>query len=245
MAFRGANLDWPDFVSGPREVGAAQFLARSGLGWLKRHRLEVLLNEIVDPEALRSHYGTVDSLAEAKVLRRLDDYCRRFIAISPFLVLATADGEGGADASPRGDAPGFVSVLDEVTLLLPDRPGNRRVDSFHNILAHPGVGMLFFVPGLPETLRVNGTARLVNDPALLAPLTVQGKAPLAGLLVHVEEAFFHCGKSLIRSKLWDKSVQIARSDFPSLGLIIADQTRAIEAAKADVFIEQAYRTTLY
>lgn len=203
------------------------------------------MNEIADPDELRSHFGTVNSLAEAKVLRKLDDYCRRFIAISPFLVLATADGDGGADASPRGDGPGFVAVLDEVTLLVPDRPGNRRVDSFHNILAHPGVGMLFFVPGLPETLRVNGTARLVTDPALLEPLAAHGRVPVTGLLIHVEEAFFHCGKSIIRSKLWDKSIQVARSEFPSLGLIIADQTRAIEAAKADVFIEEAYRTTLY
>jgi PPOX class probable FMN-dependent enzyme len=203
------------------------------------------VDQITEPDALRTHFGAVDSLAKVKVLPKLDGYCRSFIERSPFLVLATADGEGGLDASPRGDAPGFVAILDDATLVLPDRPGNRRVDSFGNILANPGVALLFFVPGLPETLRVNGTARVVTDAKLLTPLAAQGKVPTAGLLISVSEAFFHCGKALIRGKLWDANTQIARADFPSLGQIIADQTRAIEAAEADTFVEQAYRTTLY
>ena len=203
------------------------------------------MDEILTRPELRSLYGAIDSLAERKVLTKLDRYCRDFIGISPFLVLASTDGLGKVDASPRGDTAGFVAVLNDATLLLPDRPGNRRVDSFTNILSHPGVGMLFFVPGLPETLRVNGKARVINDAKLLAPLAVLGKVPIAGLLITVEEAFFHCGKSLIRSKLWDKSIQISRAEFPSLGQIIADQTRAMEAAKADTFIEEAYRSTLY
>lgn len=203
------------------------------------------MGEITTHENLRSHYGAVDSLAAVKAMTRLDKYCRDFIGLSPFLVLASADGAGGVDASPRGDAPGFVSVLDDQTLLVPDRPGNRRVDSFRNILEYPGVGLLFFVPGLPETVRVNGKARIVTDASLLAPLAAQGKAPIAGLLVAVEEVFFHCGKALIRSHLWDKERQIPRSAFPSLGTIIAEQTRAIAAAEADVFIEEAYQKTLY
>ena len=203
------------------------------------------MEEIASHQTLRSTYGPVDSLAAVKTMPRLDKYCRDFIGLSPFLVLASADGGGGVDASPRGDAPGFVAVLDDRTLLIPDRPGNRRVDSFCNILENPGVGLLFFVPGLPETLRVNGKARIVVDPSLLGPLAAQGKTPVAGLLIAVEEAFFHCGKALIRSRLWDKDKQIARSGFPSLGTIIADQTRAVAAAEADVFIEEAYRTTLY
>lgn len=203
------------------------------------------MDAVADLEALRAHYGTIDPLAKAKIMPKLDDHARAFIARSPFLVLASADAGGDLDASPRGDAPGFVAVLDDATLLLPDRPGNRRVDSFTNIMANPGVGLLFFVPGLPETLRVNGTARVITDKALLDPLTVQGKAPVAGLLITVQESFFHCGKALIRSKLWDADVQIARKDFPSLGQIIADQTRAVKAAEADVFIEDAYKTTLY
>ncbi len=203
------------------------------------------MDALVDQDALRAHYGSIDPLAKAKVQARLDAHCRAFIARSPFLVLATCDADGGLDASPRGDAPGFVAVLDDSTLLLPDRPGNRRVDSFGNIVANPGVGLLFFVPGLPETLRVNGTARITTDPGLLAPLAVQGKVPTAGLLIAVHEAFFHCGKALIRSKLWDPATQIKRADFPSLGQIIADQTRAMPAAEADTAIEHAYKTNLY
>jgi PPOX class probable FMN-dependent enzyme len=203
------------------------------------------MDEIISHDNLRSHYGPVDSLAAVKGMTRLDKYCRDFIGLSPFLVLASADGAGGVDASPRGDAPGFVSVIDDQTLVIPDRPGNRRVDSFRNILEHPGIGLLFFVPGLPETVRVNGKARIVTDASLLAPLAAHGKAPIAGLLVAVEEVFFHCGKALIRSHLWDKEKQIPRTSFPSLGTIIADQTRAIAAAEADVFIEEAYQKKLY
>jgi PPOX class probable FMN-dependent enzyme len=203
------------------------------------------MDGIRDPGALRAHYGPVHPLAEVKVLSRLDRHCRDFIALSPFLVLATADGSGGADASPRGDAPGFVRVLDDVTLLLPDRPGNRRVDSYGNILAHPGVGLLFFVPGINETLRVNGTASVVTDCALLTPAAVSGKVPSAGLLVSVQEAFFHCGKALIRASLWDPATHIERSRFPSLGRIIAEQTRAVPAAEAEWDVDEGYRTRLY
>jgi PPOX class probable FMN-dependent enzyme len=179
------------------------------------------------------------------VLARLDRHCRDVIARSPFAVLATTDGHGHVDASPRGDAPGFVSVLDDTTLLLPDRPGNNRVDSYGNIVAHPGVGLLFFVPGINETLRVNGRARVVTDGDLLAPLTAQGKVPGAGLLIEVDEVFFHCAKALMRSHLWDPATQIERKTFPSLGKIIADQTAAMAAPEADELVEHGYKTTLY
>ena len=200
---------------------------------------------LTDAAALRGHYGPIAPLAARKVLARLDAHCRAFIALSPFLVLATADGAGNADASPRGDAPGFVGVLDDATLLLPDRPGNNRVDSYGNIVAHPGVGLLFFVPGVNETLRVNGTARVITDAARLAPFAAHGKPPVGGLLIAVREAFFHCGKALIRSALWDQATQIERRTFPSLGRIIADQTRAVEADAADAEVEQGYRERLY
>jgi len=160
-------------------------------------------------------------------------------------VLATSDGAGGVDASPRGDAPGFVAVLDDATLLLPDRPGNNRVDSYGNIVAHPGVGLLFFVPGINETLRVNGDARVITDGALLTPLAAHGKTPSAGLLVAVKEVFFHCAKALMRSHLWDPATQVERSTFPSLGKIIADQTRAMPAPEADELVETGYRKNLY
>lgn len=197
------------------------------------------------PEELRQEYGPINPLAEKKVLTVLDGFCRDFIALSPFLVLASSDGEGRADASPRGDAPGFVTVLDDTTLLVPDRRGNNRVDSFGNLVASPGVGLLFVVPGITETLRVNGRGRLTRDPELLAPLAVQGKAPTIGLLVEVEEAFFHCGKALIRSRLWDPSSQVDRKTFPSLGRIIAEQTASITTGEAERIMEEAYRIRLY
>lgn len=196
-------------------------------------------------ESLRAHFGQISPLAEKKVLRHVDRFCRDFIALSPFLVLASSDGQGHADASPRGDGPGFVAVLDEKTLLIPDRRGNNRVDSFGNILASPGVGLIFFVPGIDETLRVNGQAEITQEEALLTPLAVQGIAPVIGLKVHVEETYFHCGKALMRSRLWKPDAQVERGVFPPLGRIIADQTAAIAAEEAERVIEEGYRTRLY
>ncbi len=203
------------------------------------------MDGITDPAALRAHYGTVHPLAVRKVLARIDSHCRDFIALSPFAVLATSDGAGGVDASPRGDAPGFVTVVDDTTLLLPDRPGNNRVDSFGNIVAHPGIGLLFFVPGINETLRVNGNARIVTDSGLLAPLAARGKAPAAGLLVDVKEVFFHCGKALMRGHLWDAATRVERKAFPTLGKIMADQTRAMAEREADELVEAGYKNNLY
>lgn len=202
-------------------------------------------SEVADAQQLRALVGEVHLLAERKVLDRLDHFCRDFIALSPFLVLASSDSEGRADASPRGDGPGFVQVLDEKTLLIPDRRGNNRVDSFGNVLSSPGVGLVFFVPGINETLRVNGRARLTRDEALLEPTTVQEKTPKLGLLVEVDEAYFHCGKALIRSKLWAQDAQVERGSFPTLGRIVAEQTKAVDAAEADANLEEAYRTRLY
>ncbi len=203
------------------------------------------MNAITDDAALRAHFGPVSPLAERKQLDHLDRHCQAFIALSPFLVLATADGQGGVDASPRGDAPGFVKVLDAHTLLLPDRPGNKRIDSLRNIIAHPGIGLLFFVPGIDETVRVNGNARVITDADLLSQVPAQGKIPATGLLVTVTEAFYHCAKALIRSHLWDPETRIERASFPSLGRIIAEQVSGIDAKAADENITESYRSRLY
>ena len=203
------------------------------------------MDGIHDQAGLRGLYGEVGAVAAKKLMTRLDTHCRHFIALSPFLVLATADAAGRSDASPRGDAPGFVHVLDDTTLLLPDRPGNNLVDSYGNIVARPGVGLLFLVPGINETLRVNGRATVTTDHTLLGDCIAQGKQPKAGLLITVEEVFFHCAKALIRSKLWDASQHVPRASFPPLGKIIADQTKAVDAADADLRIEDSYRTRLY
>jgi PPOX class probable FMN-dependent enzyme len=203
------------------------------------------MDVIGDLECLRAHFGAMTTMVARKVMPRLDRHSRAFIALSPFLVLATADGNGGVDASPRGDAPGFVAIRDDTTLIIPDRPGNRRVDSFSNIIHQPGIGLIFFVPGFDETLRVNGTGRLVTDAALLTPLEAQGKVPATGLLVSITEVFFHCGKALIRSKLWDPSRHVARDSFPSLGRIIAEQTAVMSAESAERYVATSYRERLY
>lgn len=196
-------------------------------------------------EAVRSHYGEPTPVAIAKQLARLDRHARAFIALSPFVVVASSDAAGRGDATPRGDAPGFVAVLDDRTLLLPDRPGNRRVDTMLNVSENPRVGLLFLVPGINETLRVNGAARFTADAALLARCSAQGRPPVAGLLVAAEEVFFHCGKALIRSDLWNPDRRVERSSFPTLGRILADQIAGTDAAQTDRNLDEAYRTRLY
>jgi PPOX class probable FMN-dependent enzyme len=203
------------------------------------------MDGITDAAALRDFYGDASQLSQMKELTRLDKHCRAFIALSPFLVLATADTAGRLDASPRGDAPGFVLVIDDTTLLLPDRPGNNRVDSYGNVVANPGVGLIFFVPGIDETLRVNGRASVTTDASLLAGAEAMGKVPRAGLLIAVEQAFFHCAKALKRSHLWDATRHVERRSFPSLGKIIADQTAQCSVEDAEARIEDGYKNRLY
>jgi PPOX class probable FMN-dependent enzyme len=203
------------------------------------------MKEFVDPGSVREHYGEPSHMSKAKQLDHLDQHCRAFIALSPFIVVATADASGRADASPRGDAPGFVSVLDDKTLLIPDRTGNRRADTSLNITANPHVGLLFMVPGINETLRVNGSVRVTVDPVLLGPLAVAGKMPTAGMLVAIEEVFFHCAKPLIRSDLWNPDRRVERRLFPSLGRILADQIAGGKAEAYEQSIEEQYRTRLY
>jgi uncharacterized protein len=200
----------------------------------------------VTSSSLRALYGEPSGLASQKAIPRLDKHCRAFIARSPFLVLGTAGKSGQADVSPRGDPPGFVAVLDDATLLIPDRPGNNRIDSLGNVAENPEVALIFFVPGMNETLRINGTATVTHDPALLAPLAVLGRAPRTGIVVRVREAYLHCAKALIRSKLWAKESQIDRGEFPSLARMINDQIGGgvdIEAAEART--EDAYKNKLY
>lgn len=196
-------------------------------------------------EALRAIYGEPVQIALDKTLTRLDQHCRAFIAASPFLVLGTASADGPADVSPKGDAPGFVQVLDDRTLLIPDRRGNNRVDGLENVLGNPYVALIFLVPGMNETLRVNGRAEIVTAPDRLAPMAVNGKPPTSALQVTVEEAFLHCGKALIRSRLWDPESRIDRKSFPSLGRMIADQIEGLDAEETDRVVEESYRERLY
>ncbi|WP_428248941.1 pyridoxamine 5'-phosphate oxidase family protein [Ferrovibrio sp.] len=200
---------------------------------------------IVESEAeLRGCYEQPNEMVQKKILPRLDQHARAFIALSPFVVLAS-HGPDGSDASPRGDAPGFVQVLDDATLLLPDRRGNNLIDSLRNVVAEPDVGLLFLVPGINETLRVNGTARIISDAEKLLPLAAQGKPPASALEIAVREVFFHCGKAMIRSKLWQAESQVPRAAFPSLGRVIADQIAGVDAEAADANLAESYKTRLY
>lgn len=181
------------------------------------------MTAITSEAALRALYAAPGERALRKQLDRLDHHCRRFIELSPFLVLASADGEGNMDASPRGGAPGFVRVLDERTLLIPDSKGNNRLDSLANLLRAPGVGLLFLIPGVDETLRVNGTAALTTDAALLARCADARRTPPLAIRITVRDAYLHCAKSLMRAKLWDPAARNERGVLPSMNQMLKDQ----------------------
>ena len=199
---------------------------------------------ITDYSELRTVYKPPAPRAAQKVLDHLDDHCQNFIALSPLCILSSANADGQADASPRGDPPGFVQILDDKTLLLPDRPGNNQVDSLQNIVQNAGVGLLFFVPGMNETLRVKGKAEIVTDDDLLEPMKIRNRAPISGLRVTVEEAFLHCGRALIRSRVWDPEAQIDRSDYPTYGQVLADQIVGADAKEIDDSEDEANRERL-
>lgn len=200
---------------------------------------------ITDLEKLRELYKEPRAAAKLKALDRLDDFCKKFIELSPFFVLASCNSQGHVDASPRGDRAGFVKTPDDHSLLIPDRPGNNRIDTMRNMLSNPGVGMIFFVPGFSETLRVNGTAAILQDPGLCAQFTVNERPALSITRVAVREAFFHCGKALIRSRLWDPAKYVDRSTFPSHGRILAEQTKAVTVEESEAYVARSYRERLY
>lgn len=199
---------------------------------------------------LREIFGTASGLAVQKTRPSLDRHSRQFMALSPFLVIATANGQGKADVSPRGDPPGFVHVVDDSTFLIPDRPGNNRLDTMVNIVENPNVACLFFIPGFEDTLRIAGRARITDDAELLKHCSVNGKVPKAGILVSVDEVFLHCAKALKRSRLWEGDYRQDRSQMPSIARIILDQVceagiDETAAAEADASVEEAYRKELY
>ena len=170
-------------------------------------------------DELTALIGGPTDLVRSKIATRLNELTRQLIERSPFLCLATSDADGNLDVSPRGDPSGFVRILDDATLLIPERPGNRIADSLHNILANPRVGLLFVIPGVGDTFRVNGRATLVTDVELLAPCVVEGKLPKLGILVDIESCFTHCSKAFLRSQLWDPSRFVDRKELPTNGQI--------------------------
>jgi uncharacterized protein len=207
-------------------------------------------HRIADEAALRGLYPATHTLAAQKSLTALDPHAMEFIRRSPFLTIGTQNRDGRADVSPRGDPAGFVKVLDERTLAIPDRPGNNRLDTLSNILANPNVGLLFLVPGFDDTLRLNGTATLSNDPDLLQSMAVNDRVPTLAIVVTVAEVFLHCAKAFRRSRLWDPEARQDRKEMPSLLQMILDQTTGapqdpVEMRKIDEGLEAAYRASMY
>jgi PPOX class probable FMN-dependent enzyme len=193
-----------------------------------------------DEDDLRSVLGLPTDLVQAKKRDRLDHLTRQFVERSPFVLLATSAPDGTCDVSPRGDPQGFVHVLDERTLLLPERPGNRLADSLRNVLGNAHVGLLFVIPGIGDTLRVNGRASLVSDEKLLAASAVEEKAPRLGILIEVEEVFTHCSKAFLRASLWDPSRYVDRSELPSAGEIHRARDPSFDADAYDAERAQRY-----
>jgi len=198
----------------------------------------------LSPDDLQTIYPSPTPRVIAKARPEIDAHARKFIAMSPFCVTATSSLDGSVDASPRGGHPGFVSVAGPNLLLVPDRSGNNRIDSIKNIVEGSGfVQLIFFVPGIDETLRVGGKGAVSADPELLATMKEFGKLPRAVLRIDVQEAYFHCGKALMRARLWSKDTQVERAVFPSISQVIHDQTKLGEAEpQADV--EARYQTQL-
>jgi len=204
--------------------------------------------DVVTTEAeLRALLGHPNELVIKKQQAALDVHCRAFIALAPFMLLGTTDSAGRCDVSPRGDGPGFVQVLDDTTLVIPDRPGNKRFDSLRNILAHGGVGLLFMIPGVEEMLRVNGRARLIRDADVLARMAVRDKVPTLAIAVEVQEAFLHCAKALKRSRLWqeeswpDEAALVSRAQIfldhaPRPGVTVEE----LEASLAQSYVKNLY-----
>ena len=195
----------------------------------------------MDETQLREVLGEPAELVRNKIADRLNPLTRQFVERSPFVVVASGRPDGGLDVSPRGDPAGFVRILDERTLLLPDRPGNKLADSLTNLLANDRIALLFLIPGVNDTFRVNGRARIVDDPELLAASEVEGKVPQLGILVEVEEAYTQCPKALLRSELWNPERHIERSELPSSGEIL----RAVADPELDVADYEDARTARY
>jgi PPOX class probable FMN-dependent enzyme len=203
------------------------------------------MTEICSLTGLRDRYQSPSEIALKKELGHIERHARDFIGRSPFAVISTADSDGWPDASPRGDAPGFVAVIDEQRLHLPDRPGNNRLDSFQNLIANPRIALLFVVPGRLETLRVTGTARLLTEPALLERHAVRGKPARALVEIAAKSVYFQCGKAVIRAGLWQEEKWPSLEGLAPFAEAISDQVKGLDKAATETRLEKSYRDTLY
>ena len=204
------------------------------------------LDVVSSEQQLRNVIGAPIQRSLQKEISHLDGHCRALIGASPFVLIASSDASGRMDVSPKGDPAGFVHVLDDFTLAIPDRPGNRRADTFSNVLRNPGVGLIFLIPGKLETLRVNGHARIVLDLALRERMAIKGKVPVLALVVTVQEVFIHCGKCMIRSGLWTHESWPAVDHLPSQAQCLVDHGRLRETVEeVQASVEEARQTRLY
>ncbi len=200
---------------------------------------------ITNVEQLRTHYGAPHERAVLKETTSLHRHHVRFIELSPFLTISSAGADGRGDVSPRGEKPGFVHVIDDVTLAIPDRPGNNRLDTLTNVVTNPNVGLLFMLPGVNEILRVNGEAELRDDADLRRRFDVNGKQPTLVILVHVRQAYLHCAKALMRSALWEPHTRVERGVLPSMGEMLRDQIGPQVELETEAAALARYKTQLY
>ncbi len=183
--------------------------------------------EITSIDQLREIYDQPKPAPAHKVIDHIDEHVASFIAGSPFVLMSTVSADGRMDVSPKGETPGFIKILDSKTLIFPDRPGNNRIDGLQNIVETGRIGLIFLVPGVRETLRINGSAIVSIDPDLMSKLEIDGKQPRTVTVITVEEVFMHCSRAVIRSNLWDPAAQVERSQLPSMGTILAAHTNGI------------------
>ena len=204
------------------------------------------LAKIQTVEKLRSIYRQPKELAANKVLTEFEEHSRRFVQLSPFLVISTIGTDGISDVSPRGDAPGFAKIMgDNRTIAIPDRRGNNRIDTLTNIVTNPSVGTIFFIPGIAEVMRVNGNATVDDDIDLRATFKVKGRLPSTVILVEAREIFLHCAKAVMRSGLWDQETQVGRYIMPTIAQMISDQTGRDRPMQTQGEVEEAYQKELY
>ncbi|WP_232663982.1 MSMEG_1061 family FMN-dependent PPOX-type flavoprotein [Pseudonocardia sp. TRM90224] len=208
-------------------------------------RAELLRDAVRTEEELREIIAPPSELVRTKHTTYLTPLAQRYITFSPFFLMATAGADGTCDVTPRGDAINTIQIVDERTIVVPDRPGNRRVDSFRNILANPNIGLLFVVPGIEETLRVNGRATLTRNDAVLDAMVIEDKRPVLGVVVEIDEVFMHCARSFLRAKLWQPGSWPAPAGVPTLRAIMSEQRNAPPPRPEDDTRNEDYRTWLY
>ncbi|WP_339926451.1 pyridoxamine 5'-phosphate oxidase family protein [uncultured Cyclobacterium sp.] len=204
-------------------------------------------NQISTVEELRGILGYPREMVKKKSINFIDAHCRNYIAKSPMLLISTSSKEGKCDVSPRGDPAGFVGILDERYLIIPERIGNKRCDSLVNILSNPQIGLIFIIPGLKETLRINGNALLTRDTELLEKYQINGKSPEVGIIVEVEECFIHCAKAFLRSKLWEPETWLEKEELPVVAKVLADHINSEDFSSEEIetVLKESYLKRLY